>query len=193
MQSAISDRGGEHIVGKSSKLGRLLDKGVRGVTFFTDRVGYLSGFLVGLSMVSIVPDVLLRLCFRKSLRGVVEFNELLIVAIVFLGLARNQAKGSNVRVEIFVSRLSSKMQERLRVLADVIGLLVFAGIGIYGTVEAYFSVLLDERNWAVIRFPVWPARILLAFGALLLCCELLLDIARRVRKLRYGELSTEER
>lgn len=125
---------------------------------------------------TIVPDSIGRFFFSKPLYGTLELNMLLMSAIVFLGLAWTQSQRGHVRVEVLISRARPTLKSVLNIICWTIAFALFFGITIGGTEEAIHSVSIGENLWGVKKFPVWPGKILAAFGSGLLCVQLLIDI-----------------
>lgn len=125
---------------------------------------------------TIVPDSIGRFFFSKPLYGTLELNMLLMSAIVFLGLAWTQSQRGHVRVEVLISRARPTLKSVLNIICWTIAFALFLGITIGGTEEAIHSVSIGENLWGVKKFPVWPGKILAAFGSGLLCLQFLIDI-----------------
>jgi TRAP-type C4-dicarboxylate transport system permease small subunit len=125
---------------------------------------------------TIVPDSIGRFFFSKPLHGTLELNMLLMSAIVFLGLAWTQSQRGHVRVEVIISRTRPNIRSALNIICWAIAFTLFLAITIGGTEEAINSVRLGENLWGVKKFPVWPGKILAAFGSGLLCIQFLIDI-----------------
>jgi TRAP-type mannitol/chloroaromatic compound transport system permease small subunit len=183
-----TDQKGEHLRDKSGN--QSPNKLVSWYESIRDKVGLLAALLTILAMITLVPDVILRVFFGTTITGVLEFNEVLIVAIVYLGMASNQASGSNVRVELFADKMPRKLQPWLLVLGTFVGLIVFICFAYYNTAETYTSIVEDEQKLGVSPFPVWPSRVLLSIGVWLLCAQLLLETVRRVTGIFKGEFKT---
>src|SRR5690625_4617971 len=68
----------------------------------------VSGWLVVPMMLSIFLDALLRSLFNVALIGIVESNSLLLVALVYLGIAGAQASGGNFRLTLLTGRVGGQ-------------------------------------------------------------------------------------
>ena len=77
------------------------------------KLNVLSYIIVGIMSLPIVCDVLARILTKKSLPGVIEIEEFMLVAVVFLGLAQVEANKENIRIELLFSRLPKWMQHVL--------------------------------------------------------------------------------
>src|SRR5690625_1844109 len=69
----------------------------------------VSGWLVVPMMLSIFLDALLRSLFNVALIGIVESNSLLLVALVYLGIAGAQASGANFRLTLLTGRVGPRL------------------------------------------------------------------------------------
>jgi TRAP-type mannitol/chloroaromatic compound transport system permease small subunit len=142
--------------------------------------GTLSGVCVLVMVLTIVVDITGRTFFYKPLEGTLELNEMLMVLIVFLGLAWTQSQRGNVKIEVFTSRLSHRSSRVVDLAVWTMSLVFASLITIGGTVEALHSTRIREAVWGIARFPVWPGKIILSFGCFLLCIQFLVDILHEV-------------
>ena len=149
--------------------------------------GTLSGVCVLVMVLTIVIDVVGRTFFYKPLEGSLELNEMLMVLIVFLGLAWTQSQRGNVKIEIFTSRLSFKSARAVDLAVWTLSLVFAFLITIGGITEALHSTRIREAVWGIARFPVWPGKIILSFGCFLLCIQFLVDIINELGHLRSGK------
>lgn len=138
--------------------------------------GIVASICIFLMVCTIVPDSVGRFFFNKPLYGTLELNMLLMSAIVFLSLAWTQSQRGHVRVEILLSRTRPPLQRILNIICWILALALFLAITIGGTAEAIHSVMIGENLWGVKKFPLWPGKILAAFGSALLCIQFLIDI-----------------
>ena len=171
MSSSLSDAeiGGM----SSSKTINLISSLYRAVRY---TAGIAASCCIFVMVCTIVPDSIGRFFFSKPLHGTLELNMLLMSAIVFLGLAWTQSQRGHVRVEILISRTTPMVRSVLNIICWAIAFSLFLAITIGGTEEAINSVMIGENLWGVKKFPVWPGKILAAFGSGLLCVQFLIDI-----------------
>jgi TRAP-type C4-dicarboxylate transport system permease small subunit len=138
--------------------------------------GTLSGICVLVMTLTIVIDITGRTFFSRPLEGSLELNEMLMVLTLFLGLAWTQSQRGNVKIEVFTSRLSLKHARAVNLVVWIISLVYCSLITIGGTVEALHSTRIREAVWGIVRFPVWPGKIIVALGCFLLCIQFIVDI-----------------
>jgi TRAP-type C4-dicarboxylate transport system permease small subunit len=99
-----------------------------------------------------------------------------MVLIVFGALTYGQIRRSHIRVELLYTRLPPRGRAALDILADLCGLLFFGLLLWQAINEAEFSMQIGEATDGLIRFPLYPARIILATGTALLLVRLVLDV-----------------
>lgn len=138
--------------------------------------GIAASLCIFFMVCTIVPDSLGRSFFNRPLYGTLELNMLLMSAIVFLSLAWAQSQKGHVRVELLLTRTNPKIQNVLNLFAWTLAFLLFALITIGGMEEAFRSMEFGENLWGAGKMPLWPGKMVAAFGAGLLCIQLLLDM-----------------
>ncbi len=153
---------------------------VNGYSRFAIALGSLSGMSTMLLVLIIVPDVLGRKFFNAPIPGASEMGVLLLVCKIFLGLPGAQASGSNFSVSV-IHGVMSPMQRRVAdSLTTLIAAVVFGLMARMSVISAIRSTQRGEISYGVIAFPIWPGRIVLAVGLILLTIQLLMDVLRLV-------------
>jgi TRAP-type C4-dicarboxylate transport system permease small subunit len=99
-----------------------------------------------------------------------------MVLVVFLGLGLAQQERAHIRAELFISKTSKPVRRYFDLFAHLLGFLFWTAIAVTSFYKAYDSSVTGEYKEGLIKFPVWPVRWALAFGVLLLCLQLLIDI-----------------
>lgn len=135
----------------------------------------LGGLGLMLSMFLGVADII-GTSLHSPVPGALELTESTMVLVVFGGLAYAQIRRSHIRVELVYLRAGPKVRSVMDVVAIVSGLVFFALLGWQGFNEALYSWSISEATSGIIRFPLYPARILLVFGTALMLLQLLLDL-----------------
>lgn len=115
-----------------------------------------------------------------------ELTESTMVLIVFGALAYAQIRRAHIRVEL----VYFQMPPRVRAVMDVITDL--AAIAFYGLIlqqaigEAQYSLQIGEATVGLIRFPLWPARFILAAGCALMILQLVLHMIEDLIRIKTG-------
>jgi TRAP-type mannitol/chloroaromatic compound transport system permease small subunit len=140
-----------------------------------------------ISMFIGVADVVGTKFLDYPVPGTLEFTESTMVLVVFGALAYTQTKRGHIRVEIFYNMGSARTRSLMEVYTQLIGLIFFGLLAWTGWQEALYSWNLGEATMGTIRFPLYPARFMLAFGVSLLVVQLLLDLIADLGRAIRGE------
>ncbi|MDF0750842.1 TRAP transporter small permease [Marinobacter sp. 71-i] len=148
---------------------------LRALERFNIFMGVASGVAIFLITLIVVADVALRALFRQPIPGATELSTLLMVALVYLGLASVQTTKSNFRMEVLINYLPSGIARILNLLTTLIALVAISIIAWYTTLEALHSLSVKEMSYGAVSFPIYPARTIIAIGFVLLALQLLID------------------
>lgn len=149
---------------------------------FNLRLGALAGAATVLLMFSVVPDLISRSFFGFAIYGMSESSVMLLVFIVFLALPAAQVRKEHFQVSVLDAVLSPENVRRLWIARHFISFLITAIFAWYSIVGAMESVARLEQSYAVIEFPVWPAKIAVACGFVLLAVQFLLDMIAEIKQ-----------
>jgi TRAP-type mannitol/chloroaromatic compound transport system permease small subunit len=139
------------------------------------------------SMAICVADVIGTNFFDWPVPGTLEFTESTMVLIVFGALAFTQDKRGHIRVEILYALFGPRVQSFLDMMTHLVALVFFCLLAWYSFGELAYSWEIGEATMGTIRFPLYPARILLSFGAVLLILQLALDVVADFGRMWRGE------
>src|SRR3546814_11605223 len=78
---------------------------IRAIEKLSGFLGVLSGLATLIITITVILDVALRAAFNAPILGATEFSTLLLLVLVYLGLASVQAGKANFSVEIMVAIL----------------------------------------------------------------------------------------
>ena len=146
----------------------------------------IGGLGLLMSMFLGVGDVIGTQMLETPLPGARELTESTMVLIVFGALTYAQIQRSHIRVELLYTRLGPRAQAVMDVCADLAALAFFSLLLWQAINEAIVSVGLNEATVGLIRFPLYPARIVLAAGTALLILRLLIDLIEDADRIRTG-------
>lgn len=139
------------------------------------------------SMVICVADVIGTNFFDWPVPGALEITESTMVLIVFGALAFAQEKRGHIRVEILHGYVSPRLQSFMDLVTHLVALVFFALLAWYSFGELSYSWEIRESTMGTIRFPLYPARLLLSAGTVLLIAQLALDVVADSRRTWRGE------
>ena len=142
------------------------------------RLGVVAGLLTIGLIIAIVPDIVARNVFNVAIYGMSELSVVALVAMVFLGLPAAQAQKENYRVLIVDNLVGEKAIRYLSMFRGAACVIIAVAFAYYSIVGAIDSVMRNEATFSVVRFPVWPSRIIIAIGFTLLAIQFVIDFVR---------------
>ena len=146
----------------------IYDRCTRGLT----RIGYWVAVLATLALMIIGGlDVLSTYFLHKPIPAALEFQEVLLAAMVFMGLSHAQSLREHISVDIVIQNLPPRLRRGLDLFVLLASAIVFAIIAWRCAELARASVAMRETASASLAFPVYPAKILVALGAALAALE----------------------
>jgi TRAP-type C4-dicarboxylate transport system permease small subunit len=134
-----------------------------------------------------VADIVGTQLLHVPVPGPFEITESTMVLIVFGALAYAQIRRAHIRVELIYTHVGPRVQAVMDVITDVAALVFFGLMLWQAKMEAEYSYQINERTVGLIRFPLYPARIILAAGTGLLVIRLALDLVIDTRRIFTGE------
>lgn len=149
---------------------------LRWITSFNRVLATVAGLLTGLITVIVCIDVASRDLLNWSVQGASEVTILLLVALIFLGLAGAEAKGENFAVTMLVHKLGPQPRRVLAVITTALSVAAIGMLAWFSWTRAIDSVRSDEQSYGVIAFPIWPSKLLIAFGLTMLVLQLLVGL-----------------
>jgi TRAP-type C4-dicarboxylate transport system permease small subunit len=145
--------------------------------------GVAGMFTLLVMMLFTTCDVIGRSFFRTPIIGSYELTRYMLVIVVLLAIPYTQQVEGNVRITLFISRLTPKVQVIIDIVITLFGLVFFLIIVWGGCLETVSSF----RGGGVsdmLRIPEWPFRLLISVGAFLLSLELLIKMITSIGELK---------
>ncbi len=150
--------------------------------FIRDYSGVVAG-LCGIGMtISIVIDVIGR-NINMPIYWVTDISLILIVWLTFLAMGSTQAVRGHIRADFFITRFSPRGRAWFEAISWFFSFLFCLILFIAGVVSAVESVKMWEGSIGIVHFPIWPARIILAFGMLIICMQFIIDIIQELKRI----------
>lgn len=141
----------------------------------------VAALLVGVVMVVVSIDVVSRNATGESVPGAFEVTTVLLVVIVFLGLAHAERTGATIKLTLFTDRLPRRAALVARTGSTAVTIAVALWFT-YATWEAAGrSIERGESQIGLLNIPLWPARVAIVVGFVALSIELLLGLRRKLR------------
>lgn len=144
--------------------------GIRGLTSLA---AVLAAVGIAALMLISVGHVVLRTAGGGGIPGQIEVSEIILVGVAFLGMAYAQRRSAHVGTSLLTDRLPARAARVARACGKWVMVLFVAWL-LYATAErAISSYLIGESRFGLVPVPIWPARVLLALGVLVLLLETL--------------------
>ena len=134
-----------------------------------------------------VADVVGTEFLGRPVLGTLEFTESTMVLVVFGALAYAQESRARIRVELLYSHAGPRGKSFMEAVTHIVAFIFFALVAWQGYGELLYSWEIKESTMGSVRFPLYPARVLLLLGVALLLLRLAIDIAQDLGRLRRGE------
>ena len=143
-----------------------------------------AGFLLLALMFFTVVDVVLRNVFNMPLRSVYEFTEFLMAPVVFLAVAYTGWVGGHIAVDLFSKWLDRPGLRFIPAVLAFMGAALFALIAYRAALETMATI---DQVSNLLRWPYYPFRFSVAFGAALYAIVLLIQGVQALRGVPTGE------
>lgn len=113
-------------------------------------------------------DVAYRWVMGRSITGVYEVSEILLVAITFLAIAGVQAAGRQLNVDILISGVRGRKKAALRLVDGIAALLFFLVLVWTGFIDFRESITLGLMGNGIIKIPSAVPLGLVTLGSLIM-------------------------
>lgn len=154
---------------------------MRAVESLNLKLGALAGAGTILLILSVVPDLISRSFFGVAIYGMSEAGIMLLVFIIFLALPAAQVRKEHFYIAVLDAKLPPAALPKVVAARYLVSSVVTGLFAWYSITSAWESVLRLEQSYAVIAFPVWPARIAVACSFSLLTLQLLIDAVQALK------------
>jgi TRAP-type C4-dicarboxylate transport system permease small subunit len=133
-----------------------------------------SGYLCFLMMWTIDVNAISRKVLNAPVPGGYEAAQSMLTILIMLPFAYTLLKREHVRTTVLTSKLPADTARNLLGFWMVIGFFVFAAVT-WGTfLYALRAYNIGEEVWgATVRFAVWPAKMAVSFGCVLISIQFL--------------------
>jgi TRAP-type mannitol/chloroaromatic compound transport system permease small subunit len=137
-----------------------------------DGLNAMGSVVIGLVMLLMCADVLLRNLLNQPIDGVAELVATSIIVIVFLQLPATLRHGRMSRADLFIDPFITKRPKaglRLRSFFNLAGIFACAVIA-YASWPMLVKAWIDSEFFGiegVFTFPTWPMRAIVVLGSLL--------------------------
>ncbi len=167
----------------------LVGRVIHAIDWINEQSGKLVSFLAAFMMFTVVYEVLARYIFNRPTIWAMEVNQYLLCGYTALAGGYALLYGSHVNVDILHQRFGL----RIRALLDILTSFLFLGfifVLIWKTgAMAWEAWVYDEHSESLLAAPLFPAKVVIPLGGLLI---LLQGLAKFIRDLRILVTGVEE-
>jgi TRAP-type C4-dicarboxylate transport system permease small subunit len=132
------------------------------------------GDVVGRYMVGSIPGF-------GPIPGSFELTEFMLAIIVLTAVGYTQVKGEHISIDIFITKLSPRVQAIIDSVTNFLSLTMFALVT-WQTIK-YAQLLYESHDVSgVLRLPVYPFLIVVAIGSFMFCLAMLSSFFQTLKK-----------
>jgi TRAP-type C4-dicarboxylate transport system permease small subunit len=165
----------------------------RGYGLLLRGFGVISALATFVMMALVVVNILGRYLLNKPVIGTLEFTESLLVLIIFLSLALTQYDRGHIRVTLLTRCLPKAWTQTLNVFCMLAGSAFFSWCSYAAWRFAAQSYSFNEQEWGTVVFPLWPVKLVVFAGILMLAIQFLLDaIAETIMPIKADDELAQE-
>jgi TRAP-type mannitol/chloroaromatic compound transport system permease small subunit len=143
-------------------------------------LGKACGWLIFPMMLLVAFEVTMRYIFVAPTIWTYEFSTQMLAVMGGLGAGYGLLTDSHVRVDIFSKKLPGNGKAILDVITDILTVLVIGCLTVYLIREAATSTASLERSVTVWHPPVYPERIIIAIGFVMLTLQAICTLLKNV-------------
>lgn len=137
---------------------------------------WVAGFSAFSIMFLVVANSVARKLFNTPLPASIEITQSLLVPLIILPFAFTLIRREHVSTVFLTSKLQDSTRRRLYLCWMLLGFLLFCAVTYGSYLYGIRSYRMNELTWgATIQFPVWPAKLVVSVGALLICLQFLIE------------------
>ena len=166
---------------------RFMSGYIRVVDKLNYRVGRVIMYGIFAMMAVLLWSSISKTFFLPSL-WTLEVAQFFMVGYYILGGAYSIQLGSNVRMDLFYATWSDKRKAAFDTVT-IFTLLFYLGVLLYGGLEStIYSLEYGERSPTAWRPYIWPIKIIMCFGILMMLLQAVSELFKDIAKLRGAAL-----
>ena len=146
---------------------------------FTRYINGAGVFFLAIMMLVTTVDVLSRFFFNAPITGSIEITGFLLVLTILLGIPYAAAKREHITIDIVISKFPDRMRLKLTSITLFIAIVLF-GVVVWRSVDYAFLMHRMHRVTAVLRMPISPFVLVVAFGFALTGFVLLINLLQNI-------------
>jgi len=152
----------------------------KGLEWLSDHLGWISGGLSIIMMVSIMREVIGRYFFHSPTEWVMELSTGLLIWATYLGAASTELRGGHVRIDFFYMHFRGRFKSAVNVFIYLIGTIWCSIVVWQGGIIAWESLIKGSRSSSPIMWPLFPWQMMVPIGSFLFCLILIVRLVRNI-------------
>lgn len=153
----------------------------RFIDALNEKIGHLVSWALLAAVLICTGNALIRYTFNTSSNGWLEIQWYLFSAIFLLGTSYTLRRNEHVRIDVISGRLSKRAQVWIDIFGFLFFLLPMAGLILYMAFPyAMESIRSQEMSSNAGGLIVWPAKLLIPLGFLMLSLQGVSELIKRV-------------
>lgn len=164
-----------------------LEKFVKRVTGAISIISYVGFFFV---MLITVADIVIRYVTGKSILGVYEIVERVMICAVFASFAYTQTEHGHVMISLVVAKYPKKLKMVMLALNNVLSAVASVMVG-YAAAKQAMIAYTSHYTTGILLIPIFPFYWVVVAAMVALFVAFLLDAARDIAALGNDELAAQ--
>lgn len=157
----------------------------RAIDSLNERIGRLVAWLILVAVLVSAANAISRKAFSISSNGWLELQWYLFGAVFMLGAAWTLKTNEHVRIDIVSSRLAKRSRDKLDIFGHVFFLIPFTLLHIETSLPFFWSSYTSgEVSTNAGGLIIWPAKLMVLAGFILLLLQGLSELIKRIAVLR---------
>jgi TRAP-type mannitol/chloroaromatic compound transport system permease small subunit len=153
----------------------------RFIDTLNEKIGHLVSWALLAAVLICTGNALIRYTFNISSNGWLEIQWYLFSAIFLLGTSYTLRRNEHVRIDVISGRLSKRTQVWIDIFGFLFFLLPMTGLILYMALPyAMESIRSQEMSSNAGGLIVWPAKLLIPFGFLMLSLQGVSELIKRI-------------
>jgi TRAP-type C4-dicarboxylate transport system permease small subunit len=166
-----------------------MDRLRTGIEYGVRALAAVSGAGIVAMMLLTCADVFLRYVFNAPIEGTLDITQMLMVIVVFFGLAYCGWTGGHVVVDLMQELLPPKVIVPVAVAVNAVGAVAMLAMA-WESVQTSLSYMLTGETPMTVMIPIYPFIWVAAFGALSYAAILLFKTVRPDERDQTGRSSS---
>jgi len=136
------------------------------INAFSQKLHFLSGIAIVVMTIIMTLDVVARYALKSGIPDTIEISSMLLGAVTALALASVTGREDHIRFSVVTDMFSTRAQGFARLLTLMIAVVMF-GLMTWHAALRGISNLRTGEFMGSLQIPIWPFRMMFAFGCLL--------------------------